>query len=279
MLTIPVGSYLTPTTVGQGGVAYDPVVAGTTTISASIPGFDAMTSANRTITVSAPTISLTPYTLGSGLQLSAYGYLNAANHGGVDVTLTSSAPGVVVLAPDDTTIGSSSLVLSVPDGQQYFYYYIQAVEGQTGTVTTTATANGFTDGTASVDVVQPAVSLVNVPTSIQAGADSVPFYAVIGYPYSSDQYLYQYQEVRAGGGLTVTLSSSNAAVGELVTSTQSGGSVTVQIPAGFYYSPTTVGAGGSAFKPLTSGTAVVQVAIPGFITTSIEGNRTVTVNP
>jgi hypothetical protein len=64
-----------------------------------------------------------------------------------------------------------------------------------------------------------------------------------------------------------------------VTSTQSGGTVTVQILPGLYRSPTSVAADGSAFQPLSAGSTVVSGAIPGFITTIYDGNRTVTVTP
>ena len=110
--------------------------------------------------------------------------------------------------------------------------------------------------------------------------DSVAFYAEIGISYGSNQSLYEAQGVRAGGAtLNVTLTSSVATVGELVTSTQRGASVTVQIPSGRYYSPTSVATGGAAFKELSQGSTVVSGAIPGFITLVLDGARTVVVNP
>jgi hypothetical protein len=279
---IPVGASNSPTSVAQGGVAYRPDIAGITTISASIPGFAELTYYNRAVTVTAPSITLYERTVGSGLQpqSQAYGFLSAPNHGGVNVTIQSSAPGVAALAPDNNTVGTGSVIVSVPDGQQYFYYTVQGVEDTTGTATLTATASGFTDGTAPVNVVQPAVSVFGLPTSTAAGADSTQFYAAVGWPTAGDQYLAEYQDVRPGSGpLTVTFTSSAPAIGELLTSAASGASVTVEIAVGSYNSPTTVATGGAAFKPLTAGTTVVTGAATGFITTSVEGNRTVTVNP
>jgi hypothetical protein len=279
-VVIPVGSSNSPTTVAQGGVAFRPVVAGSTTISGSIPSFDELTYQNRAITVSAPAIALYESTVGSGLQKQIYGRLNAADHGGVYVTVESSAEAVAVLAPDQNTAGSRSLTLSVPDGQQYFYYYVQGTEGQTGTVSTTASAIGFTNGTAPVNVVQPAVGIYGLPANVQAGADSVAFYAQIGIPDASNQYLSEAQAVRAGSAaLAVSLASSDASVGQLLTSTQSGGNVSVQIPSGTFRSPLTVAAGGAAFKPLAAGTTVVTSTIDGFITTLLYGRRSVTVTP
>jgi len=279
-VVIPIGASNSPTSVATGGVAFDPLTAGTTTIGGSIPGFDEMPYYNRTVAVTAPGITLTESTVGSGLQKSVYGRLGATNHGGVNVVVSSSAPGVAVLSPSDSVAGTDSLVIFVPDGEQYFYYYAQGIEGQTGTVTTTARASGFTDGSAALNVVQPALALYGLPSSIQAGANSPTFYAQVGIPYSANQYLYEAQAVRAGGTtLTVTLTSSAPAVGQLVTSTQSGGTVTVQILPRSYRSPTSVAAGGSAFQPLAAGSTVVSGAIPGFITTIYDANRTVTVTP
>jgi hypothetical protein len=274
-------NYYSPTTVAGGGVAFDPLTAGTTTVSASITGFDPTPGGGSiAVTVNAPGITMSEWTVGSGLQRNVYGYLGASGHGGVNVVVKSSAPGVARVAPDDTTPGTDSAIVFVPDGSQYFSYYVQGMEGQTGTVTTTARATGFTDGTAPLNVVQPALGIYNLPGTIAAGANDAPFYAQVGIPYASNQYLSEYQAVRAGGNpLTVSLTSGTPSVGRLVTSTQTGGSVTVQIQPGYYYSPTTVGTGGAAFDPLASGTSVVTAAIPGFLTTSVEGVRTVTVTP
>ena len=40
VVQIPAGGFNTPTTVATGGVAFDPLSGGTTTVSASAPGFD-----------------------------------------------------------------------------------------------------------------------------------------------------------------------------------------------------------------------------------------------
>jgi hypothetical protein len=40
-----------------------------------------------------------------------------------------------------------------------------------------------------------------------------------------------------------------------------------------------VAAGGVAFKKLAQGSTIVTAAVPGFITLTVDGVRTVTVNP
>jgi hypothetical protein len=280
LAVIPPGTYYTQP--WPGALSFIPLTAGTTTVTATIPGYDPTTLATRSVTVSAPGISLSETTVGSGLQKAWYGYLGASNHGGVNVTVKSSAPSVARVAPNASTPGTDSIVIFVPDGQNSLTYYVQGMEGQTGTVTTTARASGFTDGTAALNVVAPVVGIYSLPNAVSLGQppDSVAFYAEIGIPYSGNQNLQEPQSVRAGAtALTVTLSSSAPAIGELVTQTQRGGSVTVQIPIGLYYSPTTVATGGAAFKKLAQGSTIVTAAIPGFITLTQDGTRTVTVNP
>jgi hypothetical protein len=265
-----------------GALSFEPLTAGTTTVTASIPGYAPTSYAARSVSVTAPGISLYETTVGAGLQDAWYGYLGASDHGGVNVVVKSSAPSVARVSPDVGTPGTDSIVIFVPDGQTYFGYYVQGMEGQTGTVTITARASGFTDGTTALNVVTPAVGIYGLPGSVSLGQapDSVAFYAEIGIPNVNNQSLVTAQLVRAGvSALTVTLTSSAPGVGELVTSSQRGASVTVQIPTGLYYSPTSVSTGGAAFKKLTQGSTVVGAAIPGFITLSLDGLRTVMVTP
>jgi hypothetical protein len=280
---IPVGAANSPTSVAAGGVAFAPLTAGTTTISGSIPGFDTVTYYNRTVTVSAPGITLQEWTVGAGLQQSGYGSLGAGNHGGVNVVVKSSAASVARIAPDANTPGTDSIVIFVPDGQTYFYYHVQGMENQVGTVSTTARATGFTDGTAALNVVQPAVGVYNLPGSASLPPDTVEFYAYVGIPDPGNQYMSVVQAVRAGASaLSVTFTSSQVAIGELIVTEptlQRGANVTVPIQPGLYYSPTTLETGGAAFTELAQGTTVVSGAIGGFITLSVDGNRTVTVTP
>jgi len=276
---IPAGSYYSPTSVVSGGAAFDPLTAGSTTVFGIVPGYDQ--AGLRSVTVSAPGITLYESTVGAGLQKSTYGYLGASNHGGVNVEITSSAPGVALLSPDANTPGTGSLTVFVPDGQNYFYYYAQGVEGQTGTATVTARATGFTDGSTPLTVVAPGIGLYGIPPTLSASADSVAFYAQVGVPYADNQYIYDVQSVRAGGTpLTVTFTHSAAAVADLITETLGRKeTVTVTIPIGTYYSPTSVIQGGAAIKGTAAGTTVVTGSVPGFITLLVDGQRTVTVTP
>jgi hypothetical protein len=54
-------------------------------------------------------------------------------------------------------------------------------------------------------------------------------------------------------------------VGQLVTTAQTGGTVTVTIVPGQARSPSTVATGGVAFDPLTVGTTAVRGTVPGLV--------------
>jgi hypothetical protein len=190
---------------------------------------------------------------------------------------------VALVAPNSTTPGSDTIVVFVPNGSSSFGYYVQGVEGQTGTVTITGQASGFTNGTTTATILQPGVEILGLPTSIAAGAADVAFYAQVGVPNGIGSGLAYVQNVRPGipgGALTATMISATPSVGTLLTLGGGVGSPrSVTIPTGFYYSPTTIGNGGVGFRPLAVGSTTVTVDIPGFLRMTLSGNRGVTVTP
>jgi hypothetical protein len=98
-----------------------------------------------------------------------------------------------------------------------------------------------------------------------AAADD-PFIVRIGAPNATNQFMSLEQAIRAGGtAVTATLTSGTPGVGQLVTTAQTGGTVTVTIGPGQTRSPNTVATGGVAFDPLTAGTTTVRATIAGFV--------------
>jgi hypothetical protein len=196
--------------------------------------------------------------------------------GGVTVRLESSNPIAILLSPDLTTPGTSTINLFIPAGSYYASFYIQGVETTSGpsTVTITASAPGYISDSMTATVVQPALQILRLPISTTTLSPDTPFYMYVGIP-SGDGV--NAQEVRAGGtALVATVTNSNGTVAQLVTATTAGNSVTALVPVGQDRSPDTVAAGGVAFDPLTSGTTAVNATIPGFISTTL---GTVTVSP
>jgi hypothetical protein len=283
-VTVPIaeGQNLSPTTVAAGGVAFNPLTSGTTTVSVTIAGFIATNAATVQVTVSAPGITLfgLPRTVGAGLQVACCtARLGASNHGGVTVRLESSAPGVALLAPNATTAGTAFIEVLVPNGSTDVGFVVQGREGARGTATITASAAGFTNSTGPVTVVQAAVRLEGLSAAITTLSADAPFFVRLGTPNANNTDLAAIQEARVGGGgVTATVTNSVATVGQLVTTSSTGQQVTVPIAEGQNLSPTTVAAGGVAFDPLTSGTTTVAVTIAGFIATNAATVQ-VTVSP
>ncbi len=277
-VTIQPGSYITPSTVAAGGVALDPLTSGTTTVTGSATGYITTANASVDVEISAPGIEVVDRTLGSGLQAGPFNaVLGASAHGDVTVRIESSNPSAVLVAPDQFTAGTAFIEKLVPDGQTHVTYVIQALEGVTGSVTLTVSASGFIDGTGTVTVVQPALEISGLLANSNTSAADDVFKVRIGIPGPNDSYLVAYQRVRIGGGtLEATVTNSDAAVGQLVTGDGTGQTRVVEIPAGGFETPATVGAGGIAFDALGAGMTDVEASIPGFITAGT-GSATVTV--
>jgi hypothetical protein len=277
--TVPVLNYRSPTTVAAGGVAADPLTAGTASVTATIPGYLPETNV-RTVTVTTPGITLNNVTVGAALQINTSGYLGATQHGGVEVVIKSSSPSVALIAPDAATPGADSIIISLADGSTGFNYYVQGVAGATGTVSISARANGFTDGSATATVVQPALRIDGLTLTTDTSAVDDVFQVSLGIPNAQATDLTQYQNVSVAlaAPLTFNVTSSDPAVGQLVTQANTAGTVTVDIPVGTYRSATSVAAGGVAFRPLTAGSTTVSASNALFVTVDT-GVRIVTVNP
>ena len=283
-VTISPGDAFSPFGVASGGIALDPIGGGTTRVTASAAGFRQTVAAIQEVVVSAPGIALSSPTasVGSGLQYGAFGgQLGGSQHGGVFVTLTSSNPAVMRVSPDASTEGQGSIRIRLENGSTGFSYYIHGMEGQTGGVTLTASAPGFSDDTATVEVVPPALELVSVPSSISSLAPNVDFRVRVGLlaGQSGASFISPTQEVRVGGRpVEVTVTNGASGVARLTTLAGSGQSWTITVPTGQSASPTTVAAGGIAFDPIAPGTTEVAARAAGFAPAG-SATQTATVTP
>jgi hypothetical protein len=276
---ILVGQDNSPTSVASGGVAFTPLTAGVTEISADIPGLIALAGAIDTVTVTTPTITLTNRTVGAGLQRSSTASLGAPAPGGTNLVIKSSAPGIALVSPNNSTPGTDSIVIALNANQTSQSYYIQGVEGTTGAVTFTASSAGYTDGTAVKTIVQPAVAISSLSTTQTVGATDDAFWAQVGTPNATQTGFNQFQGVSAGAtDLTITFMTSDAAIGQLVTTAGPSNPVILMLGSPLDNTPTTVASGGVAFDGLAQGTAVVTVDISGYILLTT-ATVTVTVNP
>ena len=265
-LTITAGTAATPGTVATGGVAVDGLIPGTATISATIPGYLATTNASRTVTVTQASMTVSAQTVGAGLQRGGSVSLSGSDHGGVTVRLTSADPSRVLVSPNASTPGSAFIDVVVPNGSTFFSYTAQALEGVTGDVQVTASTTGFVSGSDITTVVQSAFDIVNLVTNASIANGDDPFTIRIGIPNAINTGLTELQSLRAGApALTITVTSTNATLGTLVTTPLTAGSVTVSIPAQSSSTAGTVATGGVAFRPLVVGSVTIAAAIPGYI--------------
>ncbi len=279
VVTIPVGSYFSPVSVATGGVALDGTALGSTLVFATIPGFIPTTASFQTVNVTQPIISVSALgAVGSGLQGQANSAsLSASQHGGVTVHVASANPSVALVAPTPTTVGSASFDVFLANGSTVVTFYVSGMENVTGTSLITASAPGFTSASQTATIVQPALDITNLVTTLDTLAPSDVFFVRIGLP-SGGTSVNPPQTIRAGGvSVTATIKNSAIAIGDLVTAPLTGDSVIVTIPVGSSFSPSTVATGGVAFDGTALGSTTVSATIPGFIaTTAASQNVTVT---
>jgi uncharacterized repeat protein (TIGR01451 family) len=271
--TVSIGpnQFNSPSSVVGGGVAFDPIAGGSTTVSATATGFISTAAASIAVTVTAPgiTVNSNGAIIGAGLQDGLYSaVLGGSNHGGVTMRIASSNPAVALVSPNATTAGTPFIDVPIGNLSTTALYYLQGVEGATGTVTITASAPGFSDGSGTLTIVQPAIRIESLPTSTTSLSVDQPFFVRTGPPVAGNSNLAQLQAVRAGGGVTVTITNSNGTAAQLTTSAGPGQTRTVAIGPNQFNSPTSVATGGVAFDPITGGNTTVTATAPGYISTA-----------
>lgn len=267
---IPVNQRFSPSTVATGGVAFDPLTGGTTTVATTAPGFDAAyAGSSSAVTVTQPGLSLADVwwgdeRIGGGLQATYRVTLGASEHGGVTVHIESNNSSTVLLSSNATSAGSASIDLVIPNGQTTANFYVHGVSGATGSATLTASQALFTGDSLDVDVVQPVMRLNGLITSTTTLSADDPFRVETGYIHSNGSS-FRYANVNATSGpVTVNITSSDTGVGELVTTASSGSPVTVEVAANQRFSPSTVAAGGAALNPIGGGSTTVAATATGF---------------
>lgn len=276
MTSIGANASRSPSNLALGGVAFRPFTTGATVVSARIPGFRVLTNSDVTVNVTAPAITLNSITLGAGLQSFVSGSLNAPNHGGTTVTISTSNASVAQVSANASTTGQASVDLFVPDGTASFAFFVQGMDGAAATVAIRASAPGFTDANATATVVQPAIDISGLPTTLSSSAPDI-FQVRVGVADANLNGLTSTQQRRAGATpLVVTVVSSDAAVARLATATTNGDSIILNIVPTTFTTPGTLSGGGVQIEPLAPGSTTVSATIPGFLQTS-NATRTVTI--
>jgi hypothetical protein len=271
-VVIPPLSSSSPPNFPTGGVAFNGLSPGVVMVSVSAPGFIPDVQATQSVTVTAPTLNfggLAGADVGAGLQSGQVNVqLSASLHGGVNVHIESGDSTVALVAGATTAPGMSSIDIPVAHGGDIARFYIHGIDDTTGTVQFTASVPGFVSDVDSIDVVQPAVSIVQLLSTIDVADGEDPFLALVGVP-NIDQSGLGATQARRGGAppLVVSLQTSNPLVSQLRQLGTFGDSVTVTIDAGDSGSPSTFGGGGAQHEPQAAGQTVITASIPGFIQT------------
>jgi len=205
-------------------------------------------------------------TLGSGLQTSGFASLQASNHGGTTVRVTSADPAKLLVAPNATTAGSPFIDIPIPVNGTSVSYYLQALDGQTGNVSVTYSAPGFLGATNGDSLVAPALDVIFLPTTATVFQPNSPFQIRLGVPNAPRSGM-QIEQARRFGAVpdTITVVNDSAAVATLVTSALTSSSVQVLIQPGQARSGSPASAGGVEFKPLNAGFTAVSASATGYI--------------
>lgn len=280
-VTIPPGVRTLPAGVSSGGIAFRHLAAGVTTIRANSPLTRALSTAVRTKTVTAPAISsLTGnFGIGAGLQRSTTITLDSpAPAGGLPVTFTADVPGVLLFAPTTSSVGSDTLVFTVPAGSTTAQVILQALDVSPDTVVISATSPGWTGRTATIFVWQPVIQISALLSTMNSLAPDDGFVVQIGSPTTPEGTTISTLNPRRFGAppLPVTVVSSNGLVGRLVVNDVVADTHVVSIAAGANQTPGTAPTG-VFFRPLTTGTTVVSATAPGTRQAASAAGTTVTV--
>jgi hypothetical protein len=279
-VVVPPGAIYSPFDIPSGGAEFDAVGVGTTTVTAAAPGFlTAASTGSQVVTVSPASIMAFGENslVGAGLMYQCCSaILSGGAHGGVTATVTSLDPSRVLVSPDQTTVGAANFTFPVANGQTNIPLVIHGVNGATpGSVTIQISAPGFTSTTITVSLVAPALSYTGFSgLPVPVGSPDAVMVINTGVPDISNGYIQIGQQVRFGGpSLTVTVQSSNAAVGSIVVGGTAAASRTVTIAPGNGQSYD------ASFRPVAPGTTTVSVSAPGFVTTNPGGSQMVQVVP
>ncbi len=269
-VVIPALESITPTSVAQGGFALDGINLGSVTVTASAAGFDTVTASEQSVSVTAPTINIVSLgNVGAGLQGDKVtATFSTATHGGVTARLESADSLVALVSDGIATAGQPAVDIVVPNGETKVEFYVHGIDDTTGVVMISVSAPQFVTETGNATIVQPAVDILSLASTVNIGGGDDEFSVRVGVPGIGNTYVQLPQLRRAGAApLTALVTTTDTTAARLKTSFMSGDSVVVAINAGEDKSPLTVGGGGVALEPVAEGQTIVFASIPGFIQT------------
>jgi hypothetical protein len=249
----------------DGLLEFDALAAGTTTICVYVDGFITTDAGCRDVVVASIVPNVNgPDQLGNGLQDSYTLVLSSAVANDATFTIASVTPAQCKLAPNATTAGTNAISVTVPAGRARATFYVQGFDEGTCDLTVTAPAGaGISDGQAEIQIVTPALRILNLDGSRSTQSQNDPFNVEIGIPQPNLKSLATAQAIRAGAAaLSIPVCSSNTTVG-IVVGAGSDGCKTVTLGAG----ASRTAEGVLEFDPLNGGNTTVCAGAVGYIAT------------
>lgn len=256
-------------------LAFDPNVAGTTTVTATAPGFIPIDASSKDVDVSQATINLDSQglvdALGAGLQDTyTVSISGRAPSPSLHIKIESLTTSVCVVAQDEAHAGTGILDVYIPGGRSSLNFAIQAVENVMDTCRVHASApenSAYAPADLEVPIRQPGLRIRSLDATTVVGASADSFVIETGLPRGDLRDLRWVQSVRksAPTPLTVTACSSNVNVGKIANGVGSPDQCkTTTIAQGV----ATTGSTTLQFiASNTAGGTTVVASAPGYITT------------
>jgi hypothetical protein len=250
---------------GTGLTSFQPVAAGTTTLTVGTPaGFSAPAQGTQiTATVTAPpTIVVNPVTTGVNLEVATNICLPVAPQNPVTVTVASG--GGAIISKSDTVAGRTTLTFAGVTSCTGAIY----VQGQSlGSTTLNASAPGYTGGSGAVSVYPSGFTFYgnqSFTTTTFSGANGIGVYASILNPMTLTAYQFDVELNPGLASISVPVTSSSTAVGTISTS-----------PLVFTSGLASLS---TNFQPVAAGMSTISIGAPaGFSTPSQYTTLTATV--
>jgi hypothetical protein len=238
---------------------FDPVEAGTTTLTAETPeGFSTPSNGHQVVatvaSVAGPVTRLNSLTVGKDLQVSTTASLSSgAPAGGVMMTITVADPSKARLSTSKTTLGTGSITLPITaGGTASSTFYVQALAGS-GTVQYTASAPGYTSSAGTLTLTPSGFVIPDIGESFTTNTSASDTTLTV-HPASLDPVtlnLLQKQQLRPGlSNVVVTVSSEHPEVGSIT------------LPQVVFQGADEPNHRTTSFHPVSAGSTVIVVSAP-----------------
>jgi len=225
----------------SGSTQFDPSSNGTTLIVAVAPaGFATPSAASLNAQVLTPQLNVSAVTVGRNLQTTSTLLLGQpAPAGGVNVTLTSGSP-QVLLSSGPNTPGTPTTVINVPAGQSAAFFFIQGF-ASSGTANYSVQAPNYTSTSGTVTLAPSGIVISSIfgvgagfATTVGGGNQAMTISTAL---LDASNVFQSTQPLAAGLTQAVSLSNTTPAAGSFpLTATITGGNSDVNVN----FSPATV---------------------------------------